>query len=557
MADSFKDRNWRVSYKTSSMDEQGRPIDVLRDFYLPALSLTVKYDRVAGYFRSSGLAIASKGYSALLNREEGHIRLIVGADLEEKDVQAILDGDAQRMEMELLNELKEPESWDPAVQDGVSLLSAMIATGRMELRVALRKHRVTGKALAFEDTSDGYFHEKWMVLKDEEGNTISADGSFNESLTAMERNAENITIHRSWKGETDQELIQEYEMSFETIWKNENPALAVLPLPVAVRQKLVNIGNTYGKQQEIDERIRQMRKKPKVMDLLRFAVLKDAPFMPGGEMLGIYTAPVEPWPHQEVVARRLVESYPYSWMMCDEVGLGKTIESALAMRSLYLSGIAKRILIAAPKSLTRQWHRELKEKAMMNFALSSASPKIIHEYIGQDNPVEDGQLFSPDLNIVSTGLIARERHEKALGKGKGYEIALVDEAHYARRKNPRNRDEEAGEYGKLYHAIENTLIKKTDAFWMATATPMQIDPIETWDLLRLTRRAGAFQEDPTLTMDYYGVLGKLVRGEELTPEEWRFFGRSFDQIKTSDPYLWKLLHNSCVDYIMTSQFPVL
>ena len=106
--------------------------------------------------------------------------------------------------------------------------------------------------------------------------------------------------------------------------------------------------------------------------------------MPGGVYLCMYTAPVEPWPHQEIVARRLVETYPYSWMMCDEVGLGKTIESALAMRSLYLSGRAKRILIAAPKSLTRQWHRELQEKAMLPFALSSASPKITHEYIGRD-----------------------------------------------------------------------------------------------------------------------------------------------------------------------------
>lgn len=547
MSDSFKDHKWRAVYKTSSLDENGRPIDVLRDFYLPALTCAEKYDRVAGYFRSSGLAVASKGYSALLNRENGHIRLIVGADLTAQDVQAILDGDAQRMERQLLNELSDPETWDPSVQDGVSLLSAMIASGKMELRVALRKHRSTGKALAFEDTSDGYFHEKWMILKDEEGNSICATGSFNESLTAMERNAENITIHRSWMGETDTEVISEYDSSFETTWKNENPALAVLTLPSAVRQRLVTIGNAYGKQQEIDERIRQMRKKPKVMDLLRFAVLKDAPFMPGGEMLGIYTAPVEPWPHQEVVARRLVESYPYSWMMCDEVGLGKTIESALAMRSLYLSGIAKRILIAAPKSLTRQWHRELKEKALLSFALSFASPKISHEYLGQDKAVEDGQLFSPDLNIISTGLLARERHEKALGKGKSYAIALVDEAHYARRKNPTDGDSDAADYGKLYHAIENTLIKKAAAFWMATATPMQINPIETWDLLRLTKRAGAYQEDPTLTMDYYAVLGKLVRGEELTPEEWRFLGRSFEQIKQSDPYLWKLLQDSCVD----------
>lgn len=547
MSDTFRDRKWRVSYKTSSVDEQGRPINVLREFYIPALSRAVKYDRVAGYFRSSGLAVASEGYTALLNRPEGHIRLIVGADLDVKDVQAILNGDEKRMTKELLHELSEPESWDEAVQDGVSLLSAMIASGRMEIRVALRKHSVTGEAITFEDTSDGYVHEKWMVMKDAAGDTIGASGSFNESLTAMKKNAENIDVFCSWNEGTDAERIREYESSFDMVWKNKNPALAVLPLPVAVRERLIIIGNTYGKIQEIDERIRKLQKKPKVLDLLRFAVLKDAPYMPGGEMLGIYTAPVEPWPHQEIVARKLVSTWPYSWMMCDEVGLGKTIESALAARSLYLSGIAKRILIAAPKSLTKQWHRELQEKAMLSFALSSASPKVSHSYIGEDAPIEDGQLFKPDLNIVSTGLIAREKHEKALGKGKGYEIVLVDEAHYARRRNPVEGDFFPADYGKLYHAIENTLQKKTSSLWMATATPMQINQIETWDLLRLAKRAAAYLDDPTLTLSYYGVLGKLVRDEDLTPEEWRFLGRSFEQLKTSDPYLWKQIQDSCVD----------
>ena len=547
MPDTFRDRKWRVSYKTSSVDEQGRPINVLREFYIPALSRTVTYDRVAGYFRSSALAVASEGYTALLNRPEGHIRLIVGADLDVKDVQAILNGDEKRMTKELLNELSEPETWDETVQDGVSLLSAMIALERMEIRVALRKHRTTGEALAFDDTSDGYVHEKWMVMKDAAGNTIGASGSFNESLTAMTLNAENLDVYCSWNEGTDAERIREYESSFDMVWKNKSPALAVLPLPVAVRERLIIIGNTYGRVQEIDEHIRKLRKRPKVMDLLRFAVLKDAPYMPGGEMLGIYTAPVEPWPHQEIVARKLVSTWPYSWMMCDEVGLGKTIESALAARSLYLSGIAKRILIAAPKSLIKQWHRELHEKAMLPFALSSASPKVSHSYIGEDAPIEDGQLFSPDLNIVSTGLIAREKHEKALAKGKGYEIALVDEAHYARRRNPVDSDFSPADYGKLYHAIENTLSKKTSSLWMATATPMQINQIETWDLLRLAKRAAAYQDDPTLTLSYYNVLGKLVRDEDLTPEEWRFLGRSFEQLKMSDPYLWKQIQETCVD----------
>ena len=547
MSDTFRDKKWRVSYKTSSVDEQGRPINVLREFYIPALSRAVTYDRVAGYFRSSALAVASEGYTSLLNRPQGHIRLIVGADLDVKDVQAILNGDEKRMEKQLLNELSEPEKWDESIQDGVSLLSAMIASGRLELKVALRKHLISGEALAFDDTSDGYVHEKWMVMKDSEGNAIGASGSFNESLTAMKLNAENLDVYCSWIDGRDAERIREYETSFEMVWKNKSPALAVLPLPVAVREKLITIGNTYGRLQEIDERIRGLKSKPKAIELLRFAVLKEAPYMPGGEMIGIYTAPVEPWPHQEIVARKLVETFPYSWLLCDEVGLGKTIESALAIRSLYLSGIAKRILIAAPKSLTKQWHRELEDKTKLSFALSYGSPRISHTYICEDCSYEDKDLYSPNLNIVSTGLIARDKHEKALANGKGYDVILVDEAHYARRSNPTYSDSYPAEYGKLYRAIENTVRDKTEALWLATATPMQIDPIETWDLLRLTKRAASFVNDPTLTLDFYKTLGKLVRDEEISSSEWQFLGKSLYQIKESDPYLYDYIVKTCVD----------
>ena len=81
----LRSRRWLLSYKTSSTIIEGRPVEMLHDFYLPALRLAVSYDRVAGYFRSSSLAAASQGFSAFVGRE-GRMRLIVGADLDPQDV---------------------------------------------------------------------------------------------------------------------------------------------------------------------------------------------------------------------------------------------------------------------------------------------------------------------------------------------------------------------------------------------------------------------------------------------------------------------------------------
>src|SRR6056297_3923548 len=89
---TFKSRQWHYTYKTSSTGPDGRPVNILHDFYIPVLKRSVTYDRVAGYFRFSSLAAASQGFSAFA-AAGGQMRLIVGADLNPADVAAILKGD--------------------------------------------------------------------------------------------------------------------------------------------------------------------------------------------------------------------------------------------------------------------------------------------------------------------------------------------------------------------------------------------------------------------------------------------------------------------------------
>jgi hypothetical protein len=71
---SFRQRDWQPRDRSTTSD-------VLHDFYIPALRASVRYDRVAGYFRSTSLAAASQGFSALVENK-GHVRLVVGADLD-------------------------------------------------------------------------------------------------------------------------------------------------------------------------------------------------------------------------------------------------------------------------------------------------------------------------------------------------------------------------------------------------------------------------------------------------------------------------------------------
>ena len=107
---SLKDYEWRYSYKTSQIRETGKPVDILNEFYIPLLQHTVRYDRIAGFFRSSSLALASRGMTAFVN-SKGKMRLVAGADMTPQDVQAVIDGESAILESHLDHELDNKEEW--------------------------------------------------------------------------------------------------------------------------------------------------------------------------------------------------------------------------------------------------------------------------------------------------------------------------------------------------------------------------------------------------------------------------------------------------------------
>ena len=69
---------------------------------------------------------------------------------------------------------------------------------------------------------------------------------------------------------------------------------------------------------------------------------------------------VVPLPHQLYALNRALSRDKIRYLFADEVGLGKTIEAGLVLRELKLRGMARRILVVAPKGLVRQWQAEMR-----------------------------------------------------------------------------------------------------------------------------------------------------------------------------------------------------
>ena len=78
-------------------------------------------------------------------------------------------------------------------------------------------------------------------------------------------------------------------------------------------------------------------------------------------ILAPYESSLIPLPHQILVLEKVMQSPQNRFLLADEVGMGKTIETGLILKELKLRGEIKRVLTIVPKSSMLQWQSELKE----------------------------------------------------------------------------------------------------------------------------------------------------------------------------------------------------
>ena len=77
--------------------------NILEDFYFPALSAAVRYDRAVGFFSSSTITYAAQALSTF-TANGGRMRLIVGAFTDARDIAAIKRGEDQKRISEEIGE---------------------------------------------------------------------------------------------------------------------------------------------------------------------------------------------------------------------------------------------------------------------------------------------------------------------------------------------------------------------------------------------------------------------------------------------------------------------
>ena len=211
--------------------------------------------------------------------------------------------------------------------------------------------------------------------------------------------------------------------------------------------------------------------------------------------------------HQAFVLHRVASTYPHRFLLCDEVGLGKTIEAAMIIKELRARGQAKRVLIIVPPNLLRQWQFELKTKFNEKFAIfTSATMKSADEQ-GDSDPWSNF-----DSVIVSQSWAAYSEDRRRSIAEIDWDLIIVDEAHHAREQKRNGKTTRTN----LYLLVEELTSKPEfarRAVLFLTATPLQLQRHELFSLVELLRPTLFASED-----DFEGHLDSLVGLNDLVSD---------------------------------------
>lgn len=499
--DSFQTVDVAATY---SPDD--RPFET---FYLPLLSRAVTYDRAVGYWSASELQYAAQGTAHFL-ANGGKMRLIVGAQLAQRDVDAVIEGKplddvvAERL-------LADPELAGARIvqNEHLSVLAWMVATDRLEIRVGVPRGK-NGDLLTHRE-SGRYFHTKYGIFADGYGNRVAFNGSNNSSVTAWARNHETFDAYPSWNVPIWDYLGVHKVLDFEKHWTdNADAGWAVIDLPSAVRQHLIehapeNPPLPSGVVLPPLEVPTSSEDDTEGFDVEEawdeLVALRDAPTE--SPWTGVGSAWAQPLPHQAELISRVVNTYPRGYLFADEVGLGKTVEAGMVLRELFTSGRAKKALLLVPASVMKQWQEELHEKMNLDVARFDKG-SFVDRY---DEPIPVDPSANPwsafPIVLASSHLARRRDRRRQILDAGPWDVVLVDEAHHARRRGSKPTDTANSLLALLQEMRGKEMWR---ALYLATATPMQMNPHEAWDLISLLGLKGRWAVSAEDFIRYFKLL---------------------------------------------------
>jgi SNF2 family DNA or RNA helicase len=182
------------------------------------------------------------------------------------------------------------------------------------------------------------------------------------------------------------------------------------------------------------------------------------------ELICLDTLNFAPFDYQIRAAQAALRRFRGRGLLCDEVGLGKTIEASLVLKEYLLRQMVERVLIITPPALVGQWQEELDSKFYLSDFVASHDPRF------RELGPEAWGTF-PRV-IASLATARRPEHRRAI-TDLVYDLVIVDEAHHLKNRN------------SVSWRFINALQKKY--ILLLTATPVQNNLNELYNLITILK----------------------------------------------------------------------
>lgn len=167
--------------------------------------------------------------------------------------------------------------------------------------------------------------------------------------------------------------------------------------------------------------------------------------------------------YQIETVKKTLRNFRGRVLLCDEVGLGKTIEAGMILKEYLIRGLIKKVLILVPPSLVIQWKDEMTAKFNIKFVTTDG--KYCQE--------EKEKFWKRNDLVIASLNMAKSKGNSQIITRIDYDMVIIDEAHHLKNRNTLN--------WKFVNSLKKKFIL------LLTATPVHNNLMELYNLITLLK----------------------------------------------------------------------
>lgn len=203
-------------------------VDLDKVLFYPILLQASTCKCMSGYFTSGALSELARSLSYYLSIDDNYLEFIVSPNLDIRDINAMRDALAADKNLIFLLFPDFELSENSLKTKTIEALSFLVATKKLEIRLALM--------------DEGLFHTKCWFFDTNEGK-MAVHGSGNVTKNGLSINFEQLTVTREWMNEEASKVYSKLKIRYEKIWKDEYKGLKTYGLNEKTLKYLADLYN--------------------------------------------------------------------------------------------------------------------------------------------------------------------------------------------------------------------------------------------------------------------------------------------------------------------------